>query len=140
MHTLFHKFKLAIKPQLTTENGVLIVALLIAASFLWNTMGALQRNYQLQRQVDIMEQEAALYELENQTLEFQKKYYQSAEYIELSARQRLNKAAPGEKVIILPPSQEKPAQTPTAALTNKSETNFEQWIRFFFGGQSNKPT
>lgn len=136
MHTLIHKFKLAIRPQLTMENGVLLVALLIAASFLWNTMDALQRNYQLQRQVDIMKQEVALYELENQTLEFQKKYYQSAEYIELSARQRLNKAAPGEKVIILPPVQEKQQKPGLALRAKNNETNFEQWIHFFFGGQA----
>lgn len=135
MHTLIHSFKRTIQPQLNTENGVLLIALLIAAGLLWNTMQTLQRNFQLQQRVDVMRQEVELTELENQTLEFQQKYYQSAEYLELSARQRLNRAAPGEKIVLLPaaPVDQKEVARQAAALTQQS--NFEQWVEFFFGAR-----
>lgn len=100
-------------------------------------MEAIQRNFKLQQQVDLLAQEIAVNELENQTLTLQNKYYKSAEYLELSARERLNKASPGEKVLILPPNTVEPAgamrtQNPDdAPITQRS--NFAQWMYFLFG-------
>lgn len=126
------------KAHLNLNNGVLIVALLIAFSWVWSTIDAIQRNFKLQQQVDDLRQEIAVQELRNKTTEFQNKYYAGAEYQELSARERLNKAAPGEKVVILPPNtvhstddQNAPAETPIV-----ERSNFAQWMYFLFGKKS----
>ena len=113
------------------ENGVLAVAAIIALSLLWNTMATLQRNFVLQQQVDITQQEVELLELETANLEFQQKYYESEEFLELSARERLGKIAPGEKVMMLPPVAEE--QEVTTKPKRQQRSNFEQWVYFFFG-------
>lgn len=126
-----------VKAHATLDNAVLVVALLIAFSWVWNTIVAIQRNFTLQQQVDSLRQEIAVQELQNKTRQFQNKYYQSAEYQELSARERLNKAAPGEKVVILPPNT---VHTTPVAVNIKedaqpitSRSNFAQWMYFLFG-------
>lgn len=42
--------------------------------------------------------------LENQTIELQNKYFETDQYLELSARQNLGLAAPGEKILLVPKS------------------------------------
>ncbi|PLS82017.1 hypothetical protein CYG49_00045 [Candidatus Saccharibacteria bacterium] len=134
MHMLLKQARHFMRMHATMENGVLLVAALIAASLLWNTVNSLQRNFQLQQQVDLTKQENELIALENDTLEFQKRYYQSSEYMELMAREKLNKIAPGERVIILPPAPEAEAER-AARAPRQERTNFEQWLYFFFGEQ-----
>ncbi len=119
------------------NNGVLLIALLITISWVWGTVGAIQQNFILQQQVDSLGQKIAYQELENQTMKFQKQYYQSSEYLELSARDHLNKASPGEKLLVLPantvsdkPSAPQPITTP---ITKRS--NFQQWLYFLFGNK-----
>jgi cell division protein FtsB len=125
------------KAHLNLNNGVLVVALLIAFSWVWSTIDAIQRNFKLQQQVDDLRQEIAVQDLKNKSSEFQNKYYASGEYQELSARERLNKASPGEKVLILPPntvhSEELTVQTETPIV---ERSNFAQWMYFLFGKKS----
>ena len=109
------------------------MALLIALGWLWGTVGSLQKNFLLQQQVDAYDQEIELLKLENQTLGFQSKYYASDEYIELSARERLNKALPGEHLVNLPPQPVVENPTSSSYVPAASSSNFEQWVRFFFG-------
>ena len=63
------------------NNGVLVVALLITLSWIWGTVEAIQSNFALQQQVDTLAQENAYYDLQNETLKFQQKYYQTNEYL-----------------------------------------------------------
>jgi cell division protein FtsB len=128
-----------LKPHITLNNGVVILALLVASGWVWNTIEAIQRNFELQQQVDSLKQEIAVYELRNKTIEFQNKYYSSDEYLELSARERLNKAASGEKLLVLPANTVKTkAETTEVAsetpITKRS--NFEQWMYFLFGDKT----
>lgn len=125
-----------LREHLTLNNAVLFVALLIGSSWAWSTVEAIQRNFKLQQQVDSLSQQIAVQELENKSQQLQNKYYQSPEYLELSARERLNKAAPGENVIILPPNTVAPAaqtdlQTSETPIATRS--NFAQWMYFLFG-------
>jgi cell division protein FtsB len=127
-----------IRPHLNMNNGVLFVALLITTSWMWGTVQAIQQNFELQQQVDSLGQEISYQDLENQTLQFENQYYNSNEYLELSARQHLNLANPGEKLLILPPNRvsdkstvQQPAVTPIA-----KRSNFQQWLYFLFGNKS----
>jgi cell division protein FtsB len=126
-----------VRSQLNLNNGVLAVALLIGSTWAWSTVAAIQRNFELQQQVDALSQQIAVQELENKSQALQNKYYQTSEYLELSARERLGKAAPGEKLLILPPNTVKttaeeqlPTETPIA-----SRSNFAQWMYFLFGSK-----
>jgi cell division protein FtsB len=120
----------------TLNNGVLLVAVLIGSTWAWSTIEAIQRNFKLQQQVDSLNQQIAVQELENKSQALQNQYYQSPEYLELSARERLNKASPGESVIVLPANKVQPApeeqlQTNETPITSRS--NFAQWMFFLFG-------
>ena len=127
--SLIHRWR----HHLTLNNGAVVLALLIALGWLWGTVGSLQKNFLLQQQVDAYDQEIELLKLENQTLGFQSKYYARDEYIELSARERLNKALPGEHLVNLPPQPVVENPTSSSYVPAASSSNFEQWVRFFFG-------
>lgn len=126
-----------IKPHLTLNNGVLLVALLITASWVWGTVGAIQQNFLLQQQVDSLAQQISYQDLENQTLVFENQYYQSDEYLEVSARDHLSLANPGEKLLILPPTtvHDSTSASPSSTPISK-RTNFQQWLYFLFGDKS----
>ena len=125
------------------NNVVLAIAAVIAISWAWASVQAVQRNYQLQRDVDDKRRQLALTKLQTQTLEFEQRYYKSREYQTLEAKRRLGLAEPGERVLVLPPNTEqakaldKPAatQVPTVA-ANDPAPPFEQWMNFLFGGNS----
>ena len=126
---------------LTLNNVVVVVALLIAASWAWGSIDVMQRNYDLQKEVDGKVREQKLLELETATLTFEQRYYKSDEYKELAVRERLGLAQPGEKVLILPANT--PAATQADNLVQKQQpadavqpSNFQQWMNFIFGGNS----
>ncbi|MFZ3009525.1 MAG: hypothetical protein WA030_00705 [Candidatus Microsaccharimonas sp.] len=125
---------------LTLNNVVILVAFLIAASWVWGSLGMMQRNYALQKEVDYKKRQLELTQLQRDNLELQKKYYQTAEYQELAVRESLGLVRPGEKVLILPENSQavKDADKPkTVAVTTAAQTsNLEQWVNFLFGGYS----
>ena len=130
-----------LKPFITLNNGILAVALLITVSWVWGTVDAIERNFTLQQQVDSITQQNGYAELENETLKFQQAYYKTNEYLELSARERLNKALPGEKVLILPPntiSSTPPTEVKSTVVPLSKRSNFEQWMYFLFGNKGIK--
>lgn len=118
----------------TLQNITAGIAVVIAIGWVWNTVGALQKNFYYQKQVDQLALEVELEKLRNENLAFQQKYYRSEEYLELSARQRLNKANPGEKLVILPSSRSIKDTIQTQQTASPAEpSNFSQWMRFLFG-------
>ena len=122
---------------MTLNNIVLAVACVIAFGLAWNSVTIMQRNYTLQRELDMKSRQKTLTELQVQTLQYQKKYHQSNEFKELAARKSLGLAAPGEKVLILPPNSPQAKQqlgeNRTAATARIESTNFEQWMDFLSG-------
>ena len=124
---------------LTIQNGTIIVAFLISMGWVWGTVQTLQKNFTYQQQVDALTQNVELEKLRNENLKFQQQYFRSEEFLELSARQRLGKAAPGEKLIILPDSRNivdtvGAGSDPRPSVVQAS--NLSQWVRFFFGNKA----
>lgn len=143
--TIYHRYRrLAyhIKHRYMTLNNVVIaIAAVITVAWAWGSVSMMQRNYQLQRRVDDKQRELKLTELEVQTLEYQKRYYGSVEYQELSARENLGLVNPGEKVLNLPPNSDwaknygkTPAQT--VATSRVKPSNPEQWVDFLLGNNA----
>ena len=126
----------------TMNNVVIIVALVIAASWAWGSVTAMQRNFALQKTNDEQRQLAELTQLQVDTLKYQQNYYKSDEYKDLSARMYLGLAAPGEKVLILPANSPAAKDDTSAATTadrtgsGASVSNLEQWLNFLTGQNS----
>lgn len=129
---------------LTLNNVVIGIAFLIAASWVWGSLGVMQRNYALQKEVDLKQRQLELTELETKSMELEKRYYGTREYQELAVRQDLGLGLTGEKVLILPPnSQAAKEADKTATITTINTlqiSNFEQWINFLFGTKHKNKT
>lgn len=125
----------------TMNNVVVFVALAIAASWVWGSITTMQRNFELQKEVDSKRRELELTDLQVKTLEYQQNYFKSDEYKDLFAREHLGLASPGEKVLILPANSEavkrESAQADTkaklVAAPGSAPSNFIQWMNFFSG-------
>ncbi len=122
------------------NNVVLAIALLIAASWVWGSVQAMQRNYALEKELDAKRRELRLVELETELLKYQQRYYQSDEYKELAVREKLGLALPGEKVLVLPPNtaaaKESDTKTEELLPVRAVPSNLQQWINFLLGGAS----
>jgi hypothetical protein len=124
---------------LTMNNVVIAVAFLIGASWAWGSIGMMQRNYDLQKEVDGKARHLKLAELQTQNLAYEQRYYQSSEYQELEVRKRLGLANPGEHMLILAPNSQQ-AKDADVVATNKTvkilepTSDFQQWMNFLFGG------
>jgi cell division protein FtsB len=128
-----------IRTYFNLNNTILLVAVLLAISWMWGTMEALQKNFMLQQRVNQMANEVELLDLEAQTSAFQQRYLRSNEYLELAAREHLGKVAPGEKVLVLPESTVNDTQYREANVPHVTPvvpSNFHQWMMFFFGEKS----
>jgi hypothetical protein len=128
---------------MTMNNVVIGIAIIIGASWAWGSIGVMQRNYNLQKELDAKNRQQTLAELEVQNLTYQKKYYQSAEYQELAVRERMGSVNPGEKVLVLPPNSAAAKQADTVVSGKKPVSveplsNFQQWTNFLFGANRNK--
>ena len=125
---------------LTLNNIVILVAFLIAAGWVWGSLGVMQRNYNLQKEIDYKKQQLQLTQLQRDNLSLQQSYYRTPEYQQLAVRDALGLVFPGEKALILPPNsaaaiaEDAPKTTTPAASVTTS--NLEQWVNFLFGGYS----
>lgn len=126
---------------MTMNNMVMVVALIVGAGWAWASVGAMQRNYGLQKEVDSKNQDLQLMELETQNLAFEQKYYKSSEYQELAVRERMGLVRPGEKVLLLPPNSDAAKKADDQIISKESaptqdepDSNAQQWVNFLFGG------
>ena len=118
---------------------VLFVAVVLLMS--WSGVKVIQTNYGLQKQISVLNQQNHLQQLKNDNLALQNQYYNSNQYLELSARENLGLATQGEKEILVP---QKVALIYTVNITTadqvanaqsskqpKYQKNFESWVNFF---------
>lgn len=137
---------LNIKKYFGFNDLLLVGALLIALGLGWNTVSAMQRNYRLQQKYDQLKAEVELAELQNQNLRYTIGYLKTDDYLELAAREKFNKALPGETMVYLPSSGAAP-KAPVAkntVQTRKPEPqgwrgNVRAWWRFLQGKDTPKP-
>lgn len=149
---MFEKIKkLQNNPYLNQMRDIrftgLIVFGILALLVSWSGLNVIQTNYDLQRQVSELEQENAIMELENNNLKLSNQYYDTDQYLELSARRQFGKALPGEKLVLVPKhvalahtldlnssSDQKAAKPKSTKPTY--QRNFEAWMRFFMHRQN----
>lgn len=119
--------------------GVYLIAV-VSLSVAWASTKAIQRNYQLMKEISVLEQEAdiAKQKVANQKLE--NEYYKSDSFLELAARSQLNKAAPGEKLMIVP-KEVALAKLPAGSdkidevvdIAKEKLPNWQAWLQFLTG-------
>ena len=125
------------------DPRLLVLALIavIAVSVFWNGAKIVQQNYDLNLKAAEIQQENEVLELENRNKELQNEYLKTEEFAEITARRVFGKAAPGEKVYIVPKevalnSLSQPAQAePVDVIEDKPQyqQNLEAWLNIYFG-------
>ena len=116
------------------------VIAIVAISVAWSSTKVIQRNYRLQKQVSQLQQELDVVRLEVDNQKLQNEYYKSDAFLELSAKRQLNKAAPGEKLIIVPKELalskvgDLPAESTQSQQSSSGElSNWQAWFEFLSG-------
>lgn len=122
---------------------LVFVAIVLMIS--WSGIKTIQTNYDLQKQISGLKQQNSVQQLQNTNLSLQNNYFNSDQYLELSARQNFGLAKPGEQEIIVPASVALSyTVTPPNGLGESSsegqqpvyQKNFESWTNFFLHRQS----
>ncbi|MBL8160329.1 hypothetical protein JNJ66_07800 [Candidatus Saccharibacteria bacterium] len=134
-----------IKKRLSLSGLIGLVLIALVGMLVAGAVQAIQDNFREQIRLDSMAQEVALLELEVETQRFENLYYKTDEYLDLQARELLNKGSPGETLIILPDNgiedtahdDDLSVETPTSAEPPlKDRSNVEQWLYFLFGNKN----
>ncbi len=125
----------------TLNNVVIAVAFFIAAGWAWGSLSVMQRNYDLQKDLDYKKRQLQLSELQTKSLELEGRYYKTAEFQELAVREDLGLALPGESVLILPPNTQAAKDADKVSASQAARTpvqlsNYGQWMDFLFGKNS----
>lgn len=120
----------------------LLVFVVLVLLVSWSGLKSIQTNYELQQKIAQLEQEVEVQELENANAELRNKYLETDQFLELAARRQFGKAAPGEKLIIVPeevalrnsiePEKAVASAKPVQAKKSRYQRNFESWMQFFF--------
>jgi len=132
-----------------TSSLSLIAFGVIALIVSWNGLKAIQSNYEFQKQIARLEQQNEVSKLENDNLKLKNEYYNTDEFLELSARRQFGLAAPGEKVYLIPEKVAKANVVNTAKAAKPKvvmrvgdkptyQKNFQAWINFFLHRQTEK--
>ncbi len=125
----------------TLNNAVIFVAFVIAANWVWGSLGMMQRNYALQKEYDDKSRQLIVAQLDTDNAKLEQRYFKTDEYKELAVRQRLGLGTPGEHLLVLPPNSLAVIKADKLAATKSSVvvaeiSNFGQWMNFLFGGNS----
>ncbi|MEO7364372.1 MAG: septum formation initiator family protein, partial [Candidatus Saccharimonadales bacterium] len=120
-------------PRFAGQVVFVVIILLVS----WSGIKSIQSNYSLQQQISELRQRNSLQQLQNDNLKLQNDYYNSSQYLELSARQNFPLAAPGEIEIIVPTTiaakyasglpDSTAKQTVTDATPIVPPSNFQSW-------------
>ncbi len=84
------------------RNIGLYIFSIIVLAISWSGVKTVQSNYELQKKISELNQQNEVLKLQNENADLQNKYLNTNEYLDISARQNLGLAAPGEKVLIVP--------------------------------------
>lgn len=125
----------------TLNNAVIAIAFMIAAGWVWGSLGVMQRNYGLQKQLDDKSRELIVAQLDTENAKLEQRFYKTDEYKELAVREKLGLGLPGESVLILPPNSETAKDDDKINSIKQSDqtvptSNFNQWMNFLLGGNS----
>jgi cell division protein FtsB len=113
----------------------------ISLSVFWNGAKIVQQNFDLSQRVAAIAQENQILALENQNKELRNQYLATDEFAELTARRVFGKAAPGERVYIIPKefalsgltAPDVVEEEPLEIKKPQYQENLEKWLNIYFG-------
>ena len=123
-----------------------VVFVIIVLLISWSGVKSIQTNYNLQKQITALKQQNNLQVLQNENQKLQNQYYQTNQYLDISARQNLGLASAGEKELLVPSqvamyyTVDIPSLDQASAKVSKKSTiqnNFDSWINFFLHRPNN---
>lgn len=135
----------AVQQLLDPRNIALYIFSVIVLAIAWSGAKTVQNNYQLQKQIAELKQQNQLLALGNGNTFLQNEFYQSNTFLELSARQNLGLALPGEQELVIPKSTAMKYVNPSLEVTkstiqpvpkdtrSKYVKNLEAWRDFLLG-------
>jgi cell division protein FtsB len=148
---MFHKTKIIIFQYIKSLSDIRAlgrtVFVIIVLLTSWSGIKAIQTNYELQKDIVKLEQQVEIVELENQNLELSNKYLETDQFLELSVRRQFGKAAPGEKIYVVPKNVALKYSPELQTISEKDgkgtakpryQQNLEAWLNFFFRSSNNK--
>jgi len=147
---MFYKIKTFLdgkeaKQLIDVRNIGLYIFAIIVLAISWSGVKTVQNNYQLQKKISMLQQQNGVLQLQNKNIDLQNQYLQTDEYLDLTARQNLGLAAPGEQEILVPKDVAmkyvdsslvpKNVTANTAAPDHRSRytKNLEAWRDFLLG-------
>lgn len=122
------------------RNVGLLIFTVIVLLISWSGVKSIQTNYGLQKQIAQLQQENGVQNLQNSNQALRNKYYDTAQYKEVTARENLGLGAAGETELIVPEdvalahTVKQPGASVTASEVPKQpfwQRNFQAWINFF---------
>lgn len=133
----------AAKQLFDVRNIGLYIFGIVVLAIAWSGAKTVQSNFELQKRISTLQQQNTVLSLENQNTQLQNQYYKTSQYLELSARQNLGLAAPGESVLLVPQATAMRYIDPSIGQsTNDSKKidnrksyvkNLESWRDFLLG-------
>lgn len=112
----------------------------------WSGVKSVQTNYSLQKQISQLGQQNQVQQLKNNNLSLDNQYYNSNQYLELSARQIFGLGQPGETELIVPQNVALGYLAKTLPVHSSQpakpihqpffERNFQAWVDFFLHRQN----
>lgn len=135
-----NKYLAKIEPFLDVRVFGLMVFGIIMLLVSWSGLKVLQTNYELEKKITQLNQRNQIQDLQNQNLKLKNQYFETDQYLELTARRQFSKAAPGEKLYLVPDSvalaktvdiPKEKVQTKAAAKPKpKYQQNINAWTAF----------
>jgi cell division protein FtsB len=122
------------------RNVGMLVFVVIVLLISWSGIKTIQTNYGLQKQIATLRQENDVQNLQNTNLQLQNQYYNTDQYLEITARENFGLGSAGETELLVPKDV---ALAHTAKQSAADETkqdvpkqpfwqrNFEAWMDFF---------
>jgi cell division protein FtsB len=128
------------------RNVGLLVFTIIVLLISWSGVKSIQTNYGLEQQAVQLQQEDNVQGLENANQALQNQYYNTNQYLEVTARENFGLGAAGETELLIPQSVAlahtvaEPGSGSTVSKVPKQpfwQRNFESWMNFFLHRDSN---
>jgi len=107
------------------------IIIVLGIAFIVKLTGDFLHLLKASQRIKIMEEKVFKLEEKKKELSAKYQYYQTPEFIEEEARNKLNMAKPGETIVILPPNLEELLNRPKTK-TEPLIPNWKKWWNLFF--------